>query len=56
MHYTEKVEIYLATMKPMLTSLGKVVSSSDMSSQERLKAIEMITKACVGIAEAHVHM
>lgn len=56
MHSTDKREMYLAVMKPMLSSLGKVVNSSNMSSEDKLKAIQMITEACKDIAVAHVHM
>jgi ElaB/YqjD/DUF883 family membrane-anchored ribosome-binding protein len=56
MAHSHAVDQYAAVIQEMLSNIEKVIDDSSMSSEDKLKAIEMITEACHEIAVAHVYM
>ncbi len=56
MAHSHTVDQYAAVIKEMLANTKGVIDDSSMSSEDKLKAIEMITEACHEIAVAHVYM
>lgn len=47
---------YVESIQSIMECFAKTVQSSDMSSQQKLEAMELIAETAQQVAEAHVYM
>ena len=56
MYHTDQAAAFREAIKPMFTNIGKIIDRSDLSSEQKLKMVELISDTCKELAVAYVHM